>query len=46
MCLLYRIGSRAVAIGGGTLMFLGGPAGIVIGGILMSGGISGELATI
>jgi hypothetical protein len=35
-----------VAIGGGALMVLGGPVGMVAGGIIMGAGMSGEVATI
>jgi hypothetical protein len=35
-----------VAIGGGALMVLGGPIGMIAGGIIMGAGMSGEVATI
>jgi hypothetical protein len=44
--LLYGIGSGAVVSGGVALAVLGGPFGVLIGGIVMSAGISGEVATI
>ncbi len=46
-CWIYGLGSAAVAIGGVTLMILGGPAGMMTGGVIMMGaGISGEVETI
>jgi hypothetical protein len=45
-CWSYGIGSAAVTIAGGALMVLGGPVGIIAGGIVMGAGLSGEVATI
>ena len=45
-CWIYGIGSAAVAIGGGALMILAGPTGMIMGGIILGAGISGEVATV
>ncbi len=45
-CAAYGTGSGLAALGGGLLMVLGGPPGIIIGGIILGAGISGELSTI
>lgn len=45
-CAAYGTGSGLAALGGGLLMILGGPPGIIIGGIILGAGISGEVSTI
>ena len=45
-CVLYGVGNALVTVGGGALLALGGPVGIIAGGIIMGAGMSGEVATI
>jgi hypothetical protein len=45
-CAYYGAGSGLTAIGGGLLMIFGGPPGMIIGGIILGAGISGEVSTI
>ncbi len=45
-CVGYGILSAYAAIGGGVLMLIGGPPGIIVGGMILSAGISGEVSTI
>lgn len=45
-CVAYGIGSAATAAGGGALMILGGPLGLIAGGVILAAGLSGEVSTI
>ena len=45
-CVITGIAGGAAIVGGGLLMILTGPVGLVVGGVILSTGISGEINTI